>query len=93
MPDVHPTPSIPPLLGKLPVSVQQSLPKIDIAGHIYDDRPSVRMVFINGQIRREGDSIAPNLRLMAITPDGVQFSYRDTPFRIELFGNRQAGAK
>lgn len=93
IPDVRPAHAVPPLLGKLPVGVQQSLPKIDIAGHIYDENPSVRMVFINGQIRREGDSIAPGLRLTAITPDGVQFSYRDTPFRIELFGNRPGGAR
>jgi len=77
-------PSI-PLLSQLPVAVQESLPPIDVSGHIYDARPAARMVFINGNIHREGDMIAANLQLLGITPNGVELSFRNTSFRIELF--------
>jgi len=87
MPDIRPQaaePSI-PLLSQLPVSVQESLPPINVSGHIYDVRPAARMVFINGNIHREGDMLAANLQLLGITPNGVELSFRDTAFRIELF--------
>lgn len=88
MPDFQPAQSaaLPaPLRSKLPVSVQEALPPIDISGHIYDDKPSARMVFINGHIQREGDMLASGLQLLSITARGVELSFRDTPFRIELF--------
>jgi general secretion pathway protein B len=78
----------PPLKGKLPIELQQALPPIDISGHIFAEQPAARMVFINGHIQHEGDSISPGLRLVAITPSGVEMSFRDTPFRIDLFANR-----
>ncbi|OIO71182.1 MAG: hypothetical protein COW19_04945 [Zetaproteobacteria bacterium CG12_big_fil_rev_8_21_14_0_65_55_1124] len=78
----------PPLKNKLPLNVQQAIPSIEISGHIFDERPAARMVFINGHIQREGDTISPGLRLVAITPSGVEMSFRDTPFRIDLFANR-----
>jgi len=89
MPDIRPAPNaeatLPPLLSKLPVAVQESLPPIDISGHIYDARPASRMVFINGHIQREGDMLPQGLNLLSITPNGVTLSFRGTDFRIELF--------
>ncbi|MDQ6965698.1 MAG: general secretion pathway protein GspB, partial [Mariprofundaceae bacterium] len=75
----------------LPVAVQESLPAIDVSGHIYDARPVARMVFINGNIHREGDMIAGNLQLLGITPNGVELSFRNTPFRMELFAMPKQG--
>jgi len=75
----------PPLRSELPVSVQQSLPPIQISGHIFDNKPQARMVFINGHIQRQGDNISPQLRLLAITPSGVELDFRGTSFRIDIF--------
>ena len=80
--------SRPPLRSKLSLEIQQALPAIDISGHIYDDRPAARMVFINGHIQHEGDMISPGLKLLAITPAGVELSFRDTRFRIDLFAKQ-----
>ncbi len=77
-----------PLRSQLPVSVQQSLPPIQISGHIFDPKPQARMVFINGHIQRQGDNISPQLRLLAITPSGVELEFRGTPFRIDIFRNK-----
>jgi len=74
-----------PLRSELPVSVQQSLPPIQISGHIFDPKPQARMVFINGHIQRQGDNISPQLRLLAVTPTGVELDFRGTAFRIGIF--------
>ncbi|MDQ7000398.1 MAG: general secretion pathway protein GspB [Mariprofundus sp.] len=72
-------------LSELPVSVQQSLPSINIEGHIYDDRPARRMVIVNGNIRREKQPIGNGLRLEEITPDGVILSYQGNVFHMGVF--------
>ncbi len=72
-------------LKDLPVSVQQSLPPINIEGHIYDDNPAARMVIINGKIRREKQSLGAMLRLEEITPNGVILSYQGHVFHMGVF--------
>ncbi len=72
-------------LSDLPVSVQQSLPSINIEGHIYDDHPARRMVIINGNIHREKQAIGNGLRLEEITPDGVILSYQGNVFHVGVF--------
>jgi len=72
-------------LSDLPVSVQQSLPSINIEGHIYDDHPAKRMVIINGNIHREKQAIGNGLRLEEITPDGVILSYQGNVFHMGVF--------
>jgi len=74
-----------PSLKDLPVSVQQSLPPINIEGHIYDDNPAERMVIINGKIRREKQSIGTMLMLEEITPNGVILSYQGHVFHMGVF--------
>jgi len=72
-------------LSELPVSVQQSLPPINIEGHIYDDNPAARMVIINGVIRREKQRIDQNLKLEEITPNGVILSHQGHVFHLGVF--------
>ncbi len=72
-------------LKDLPVSVQQSLPTINIEGHIYDDNPAARMVIINGKIRREKQSLGAMLKLEEITPNGVILSYQGHVFHMGVF--------
>ncbi|OIO72405.1 MAG: hypothetical protein AUJ57_05900 [Zetaproteobacteria bacterium CG1_02_53_45] len=70
---------------ELPVTVQNALPEIKIEGHIYDSDPARRMVFVNGSVRKEKQSIAKNLTLEEITPNGVILSYQGSLFHIGLF--------
>jgi len=70
---------------ELPLSVQQSLPPINIEGHIYDENPAVRMVIINGKIRREKQSLGNMLKLEEITPNGVILSYQRHVFHMGVF--------
>ncbi|MBI5099522.1 MAG: general secretion pathway protein GspB [Nitrospirae bacterium] len=72
-------------LGDLPSAIQSELTPLSIFGHIYSDSPSARMVNINGQILREGETVRKNLRIEEITETGVIFSYQGTRFRIRAF--------
>ena len=42
------------------------MPKIVISGSTYADNPAYRMLIINGQVFREGDTLAPGLVLEQI---------------------------
>jgi len=72
-------------ISKLPVNIQQALPVIHIAGHIYAKSPAARIVMVNGNIVHEGDIVASGLVLESITPDGVVFRYRGTRFHMGVF--------
>ena len=52
-----------------------------ISVHAYSGNPGDRLVSINNRMLREGDSVAPGLRLEQITPDGMIFGYRGYSFR------------
>lgn len=65
----------------LPAALRQQLPPMSIAVHAYSAAPRDRLVSINGRMLREGDSLAPDLRLEQITPDGMIFAYRGYRFR------------
>jgi len=72
-------------LGDLPSSVQSEITPLSLYGHIYSDSPSARMVNINGQILREGETVRKDLKVEEITETGVIFSYQGTRFRIRVF--------
>ncbi len=73
-----------PILWSLPSSFQSSVPRLDISVHYYTADARRRMVFVNGEKFREGDELAPGLRLDAITPNGIVLSYKDTQFQVAL---------
>lgn len=65
----------------MPLSIRQTLPVMSVAVHAYSEQPRDRLVSINGRMLREGDTLAPDLKLEQITPDGMIFSYRGYRFR------------
>lgn len=73
-----------PLLKELPIDRQTTIPKIALAGHVYADEPSRRMIMINNRIVREGEMAAEDLRLVRITWDGIILRHIDTEFQIKL---------
>ncbi len=71
-------------MGELPPSIQQEIPAISIQGHAYSSEPKDRIVGINDRLLKEGEYLAPGLRLEQITPDGLVFSYKNYLFRRDL---------
>jgi len=68
-------------MAELPIAIQQEMPKISISALIYSGDSEGRMVGINDQLMREGESPFPGLKVEEITPDGVIFSYKKYRFR------------
>lgn len=68
-------------MAELPLSVQQELPAMTISVHAYSANPRDRMVSINSRMLREGDAVAPGLKLEQITPEGMVFGYKGYSFR------------
>lgn len=65
--------------GELPSSLQKELPALSVAGFIRD-KDSSGMVIVNDKLVREGDVIAPGLKLEKIHDDSVVFSYKGHRF-------------
>jgi len=74
-----------PLLETLPQSLRQRLPELSISFLAYSQKPSERIVSINGRIMREGQTIADDLTLEKITSAGAVVNYRGDRFRLEVF--------
>jgi general secretion pathway protein B len=66
----------------LPEATRRSLPPLSWSGAVYADQPAQRLVVVNGQVAREGDELAPGLRLERIAPKSVVLRWRGQ--RIEM---------
>jgi len=67
---------------ELPVNIQQSLPGIAIAAHIYSSDPASRMTIINNKSLREGQAVGAGLVLEEITRDGVILKFQGQRFHL-----------
>ena len=76
-------PAVSPVMAMndLPVAIQQELPPMSISVHAYAAKPAERLVGINNRLLREGDEVAPGLRLEQITPGGMVLGYKGYSFR------------
>jgi len=68
----------------LPTDIQRQIPDLTFASHIYSSDPRSRLVSINGRLSREGDRVAGNLRLLAITEEGVVLEFGSYRFRMSI---------
>jgi general secretion pathway protein B len=74
-----------PLYGALPQSLRLRLPELSISFLSYSQKPSKRIVSINGRILREGQTIADDLTLEEITSEGAVLNYRRDRFLLKVF--------
>lgn len=68
-------------LNDLPPSIRREMPGIAIMFHAYSSDPAERRVMINGNMAKEGETLADGLGLQQITPDGVILLYKGYRFR------------
>ena len=73
-----------PHLSEMPRLVQEAIPQMTFAGHVYSTNAEQRSVIINGHSMSEGDRVIAGLRVEQITRDGIIFNYRDQLFRMEI---------
>jgi len=68
-------------MAELPLALQQELPPMTISFHAYSANPRDRLVGINNRMLREGDEVAPGLKLEQITPEGMVLGFKGYSFR------------
>ena len=73
-----------PHLSELPDLVQQAIPDMSFAGHVYSGSADQRSVIINGRSMAEGDTVIRDLSIEQITSDGIIFNYKGQLFRMEI---------
>ena len=71
-------------ITELPINVQRQIPDLVFSSHLFSDEASFRMVNINGKMRREGDMVDNNLRLVEISEEGVVLGYRHYVFEVSV---------
>jgi general secretion pathway protein B len=74
-----------PPLSELPLAIQQELPDMKIQLHSYSNKSVNSIVSINSRMMKEGESLAPGLKLEQITPDGVILSYKGYRFQHGIY--------
>jgi general secretion pathway protein B len=73
-----------PGLAELPEDFRRQLPTIALAGGMYSELATQRLVIVNGSVVREGDQPATDLRVVQIRPRAVVFSFRGQLFVVNL---------
>lgn len=66
----------------LPEELRRQLPPLKVGGSMYSAQPSSRLLVIDGQAVREGDSLAPDLVLEHIGPNAAVLRLREQRFEI-----------
>jgi general secretion pathway protein B len=78
-------PAEPPVqpLSALPADVRASLPPMNISGAVFSPTPSARMLFINGQVLREGEAVADGVVVERIGASASVLSARGVRFEVK----------
>jgi len=71
-----------PRLAELPDTLRRELPALAIGGSVHSPDPDARMVILNGQVRREGDTVGNGLVLKRIRASSAVFEYRGQLFEM-----------
>jgi len=61
-------------------NLMKQLPPINVAGYIHDT-DSNRLVMVNDRLLREGEELAPGLKLEKILDDGLVFNFKGHRFK------------
>ena len=64
----------------MPPEHQRELPALSVAGFIRDEGSS-SMVIVNDRLVREGDEVAPGVKLEKILYDSLVFNYKGYRFK------------
>ena len=57
--------------ASLPEATRAGLPPLAWSGAVHAERAEQRLVIVNGQVAREGDTLAPGVQLLQIRPKSV----------------------
>lgn len=72
-----------PNLEDLAPAFRNSIPTLQLAGHVYSEDAALRMIIVNNQVVREKATIAQDYLLEEITPAGIILSKGDIRFHVD----------
>ena len=75
-------PVAPPRLAELPAALRQQLPALQVGGSMHSPDARLRSLIVNGQLYREGDSVAAGLELVEIRPRSALLRFRAQVFEL-----------
>ena len=73
-----------PRLEALPPELRAQVPAMTVGGSVHSPAAASRMIIVNGQVLREGDSPAPGVRLESIGRKSAVFSVSGQRFELPL---------
>lgn len=68
---------------ELPLAIRRELPELHLSIHVFSAEPAERFVLINGERRREGESLGDGARLSEISRSGAVVDFRDYRFLLK----------
>jgi hypothetical protein len=68
--------------ASLPEAMRSTMPALAWSGAVHAERAEQRLVIVNGQVAREGDTIASGVQLLQIRPKSVLLRWQGQ--RIEM---------
>ena len=72
-----------PHLEDLAPTFRDSLPELQLAGHVYSEDAALRLILINNQVVREKAVVAQDYILEEITPNGIILRKGDIRFHLD----------
>ena len=72
------------LLQQMTSDSRRELPPLVVGGSVWSDSAASRFVILDGQVLREGETVAPGLVLERIQPKSVLLRWRDMRLEIAL---------
>jgi general secretion pathway protein B len=72
-----------PMLSELPDSLRKQIPPLAIAGAVYSDDPSQRLLLVNNQAFGQGNTVAPGVQLEEIQSNSSVFNFHGTRFQLD----------
>ena len=71
-------------MQQLASDLRRELPPLVVGGSVWSDSAASRFVILDGQVLREGESVAPGLVLERIQPKAVVLRWREMRVEITL---------
>jgi general secretion pathway protein B len=69
-------------LRDLPLNIQNEIPTVTVGGYIYSSKKEDCQLLINKQLLREGEQVAPGLKLERMMPHSAILNYKGYRYRI-----------
>jgi general secretion pathway protein B len=71
------------MLSELPEALRRQIPPLAIAGAVYSDEPSQRMLIINNQTFGQGNVVGSGVQLEEIHSNSSIFNFQGTRFQLD----------